>query len=151
MESEKVKEIKELLLRKAKEYESQTLLDILTLINELETENERLMKLQAIRGEYGRMSDNEIEDRHEIASIINGCLRDGYCTASQLARRITQAGYGNVKQAVKEFAENLKRKSDFFINEDNYNEHIEVVKIKYIDELLKEYGLEVEEWWLNEQ
>ena len=42
MESEKVKEIKELLLRKAKEYESQTLLDILTLINELESENERL-------------------------------------------------------------------------------------------------------------
>lgn len=44
MESEKVKEIKELLLRKAKEYESQTLLDILTLINELESENKRLNK-----------------------------------------------------------------------------------------------------------
>ena len=42
MKSEKVKEIKELLLRKAKEYESQTLLEILTLINELESENERL-------------------------------------------------------------------------------------------------------------
>lgn len=44
MNSEKVKEIKELLLRKAKEYESQTLLEILTLINELESENERLNK-----------------------------------------------------------------------------------------------------------
>ena len=44
MNSEKVKEIKELLLRKAKEYESQTLLEILTLINELESENERLKK-----------------------------------------------------------------------------------------------------------
>ena len=42
MNSEKVKEIKELLLRKAKEYESQTLLDILTLINDLESENKRL-------------------------------------------------------------------------------------------------------------
>lgn len=47
MNSEKVKEIKELLLRKAKEYESQTLLDILTLINELESENERLKILLA--------------------------------------------------------------------------------------------------------
>lgn len=47
MSSEKVKEIKELLLRKAKEYESQTLLDILTLINELESENERLKILLA--------------------------------------------------------------------------------------------------------
>ena len=44
MESEKVKEIKELLLRKAKEYESQTLLDILNLINELESENERFVE-----------------------------------------------------------------------------------------------------------
>ena len=44
MNSEKVKEIKELLLRKAKEYESQTLLDILTLISELESENKRLNK-----------------------------------------------------------------------------------------------------------
>ena len=47
MNSEKVKEIKELLLRKTKEYESQTLLDILTLINELESENERLKILLA--------------------------------------------------------------------------------------------------------
>ena len=47
MNSEKVKELKELLLRKAKEYESQTLLDILTLINELESENERLKILLA--------------------------------------------------------------------------------------------------------
>lgn len=54
------------------------------------------------------MSDKEIEDRHEIASIINGCLREGYCTASQLARRITQAGYGNVTQAVKELQEGKK-------------------------------------------
>ena len=35
-----------------------------------------------------------IEDKHEIASIINHCLNDGYCDASMLARRITQAGYG---------------------------------------------------------
>ena len=45
MESEKVKEIKELLLRKAKEYESQTLLDILSLINELESDNKSLQDL----------------------------------------------------------------------------------------------------------
>ena len=82
------------------------------------------------------MTDNEMEDRHEIASIIDGCLRDGYCTASQLARRIAQAGYGNVKQAVKEFAEKLKSKLydlEGIVQEDD------------IDELLKEYGVEVEE------
>ena len=51
MESEKVKEIKELLIRKAKEYESQTHLDILTLINDLESENERLKTVVDIANE----------------------------------------------------------------------------------------------------
>ena len=55
MNSEKVKEIKELLLRKAKEYESQTLLDILTLINELESENERL-KTQLAQANAGTVN-----------------------------------------------------------------------------------------------
>ena len=49
-----------------------------------------------------------IEDKHEIASIINRCLDDGYCDASMLARRITQAGYGNNNRVRKEFAEELK-------------------------------------------
>ena len=51
MNSEKVKEIKELLLRKAKEYESQTLLDILTLINEFESENKELRVVVDIANE----------------------------------------------------------------------------------------------------
>lgn len=57
MNSEKVKEIKELLLRKSKEYESQTLLDILTLINVLESENKILKK------DY----DDIIEDNKDLA------------------------------------------------------------------------------------
>lgn len=49
-----------------------------------------------------------IEDKHEIASIINHCLNDGYCDASMLARRITQAGYGNNNRVRNEFAQKLK-------------------------------------------
>lgn len=49
-----------------------------------------------------------IEDKHEIASIINRCLDDGYCDASMLARRITQAGYENNNRVRKEFVEKLK-------------------------------------------
>lgn len=52
-----------------------------------------------------------IEDKHEIASIINHCLNDGYCDASMLARRITQAGYGNNNRVRNEFVEKLKEKA----------------------------------------
>ena len=52
-----------------------------------------------------------IEDKHEIASIINHCLNDGYCDASMLARRITQAGYGNNNRVCNEFVEKLKEKA----------------------------------------
>lgn len=79
MNSEKVKEIKELLKRKAKEYESQTYLDILTLINELESENERLMKLQARGGcrvaELG-IENQQLKDRIAELEKENKAIKD---------------------------------------------------------------------------
>lgn len=77
-----------------------------------------------------------IEDKHEIASIINHCLNDGYCDASMLARRIAQAGYGNNNRVRNEFAEKLKN----VIHERDYVQgYAEIGLIEEIDELLKEY------------
>lgn len=83
-----------------------------------------------------------IEDKHEIASIINRCLDDGYCDASMLARRITQAGYGNNNRVRNEFAEKLKK--IVFEQGNPYNVPYEEfsqanVLFMAIDELLKEY------------
>lgn len=77
-----------------------------------------------------------IEDKHEIASIINRCLDDGYCDASMLARRITQAGYGNNNRVRNEFAEKLKGKFKEFDSR--------WIVYSKIDELLKEYKNEQE-------
>ena len=79
MESEKVKEIKELLLRKAKEYESQTLLDILTLINELESENKRL-KIQLAQANAGIVNCSgcklvEINAVREFVEKLKECAK----------------------------------------------------------------------------
>ena len=83
MNSEKMKEIKELLLRKAKEYESQTLLDILTLINELESENERFAEscknchyikdLEIANGHARELKDRivELEKENELLRSKN--------------------------------------------------------------------------------
>lgn len=77
-----------------------------------------------------------IEDKHEIASIINHCLNDGYCDASMLARRITQAGYGNNNRVRNEFADKLKGKLQDF---GDGGEKGAYITEKDIDELLKEY------------
>lgn len=83
------------------------------------------------------LTDQEIEDRHTIASIINECLRDGYCNASHLARRITQQGIGNKKQAVKEFCEKLKYK----LSSDKCSDYIPFIVYDWIAELFTElYG-----------
>ena len=89
-----------------------------------------------------------IEDKHEIASIINHCLNDGYCDASMLARRITQAGYGNNNRVRKEFVEKLKTVvsmemvivRDCTGEENILRRRIDVdVLLEKINELLKEY------------
>ena len=116
MESEKVKEIKELLKRKAKEYESQTYLDILTLINELESENERLMKLQARGGcrvaELG-IENQQLKDR--IAELEN---TDYYKEIEKKKEDLLCKEYGLIKyeketagKYLKQFMEKLKEKA----------------------------------------
>lgn len=77
-----------------------------------------------------------IEDKHEIASIINHCLNDGYCDASMLARRITQAGYGNNNRVRNEFADKLKGKLQDF---GDGGEKGAYITEKDIYELLKEF------------
>lgn len=77
-----------------------------------------------------------IEDKHEIASIINHCLKDGCCDVSMLARRIAQAWYRNNNRVRNEFAGKLKN----VIHERDYVQgYAEIGLIEEIDELLKEY------------
>ena len=154
MNSEKVKEIKELLLRKAKEYESQTLLDILALINELESENERLMKLQAKGGyrvaelgiENQQLKDRIAELEKENALIKNSVAMRDYKTLEEISNN-----------KVKQFAEKLKNKLfEFFQDNEELDGKISVgplyvdvigveakdgtiISLGLIDELLKEY------------
>lgn len=132
MESEKVKEIKELLLRKAKEYESQTLLDILTLINELESENERLNK-----------SDTSKEESSiEYYNLYKDFKREN----QQLKDRIAELENENVKQ-LKQFAERLKEKFDeqkyFYETASISHRNISLTALntayRCLDETLKEY------------
>lgn len=146
MNSEKVKEIKELLLRKAKEYESQTLLDILTLINELESENERLNKaINSVRkiDEFAKCRDCTAWSGTDCTRHLytQGCLKDE----------------NNIKrQAVKEFTDKLKIKLfEFFQDNEELDGKISVgplyvevigveakdgtiISLGLIDELLKE-------------
>lgn len=146
MNSEKVKEIKELLLRKAKEYESQTLLDILTLINELESENERLNKaINSVRkiDEFAKCRDCTAWSGTDCTRhpYTQGCLKDE----------------NNIKrQAVKEFTDKLKIKLfEFFQDNEELDGKISVgplyvevigveakdgtiISLGLIDELLKE-------------
>ena len=81
MNSEKVKEIKELLKRKAKEYESQTHLDILTLINELESENKSLQDLcnktyEDLTKEIDRLEKENVKQLKQFAERLKGKLQD---------------------------------------------------------------------------
>lgn len=89
-----------------------------------------------------------IEDKHEITSIINHCLKDGYCDVSVLARRIAQAGYRKNNRVRKEFAEKLKTAismemvtiKDCTGDENILRRRVDVdVLLEKINELLKEY------------
>lgn len=88
------------------------------------------------------MKKYNIEDKHEIASIIYHCLEDGCCDTSMLARRIAQAGYGNNNRVRNEFAEKLKK--IVFEQGNPYNVPYEEfsqanVLFMVIDDMLKEY------------
>ena len=148
MESEKVKEIKELLLRKAKEYESQTLLDILTLINELESENERFAE-SCKNCHY--IKDIEIANGHARE------LKDRIAELEKENDELASKFIDSYNDSLKDFAEKVKNKLfEFFQDNEGLDGKISVgvlyvdvigveakdgtiISLGLIDELLKEY------------
>lgn len=89
------------------------------------------------------MENKEIET---MACILTKKCKSGCATCSILseygcaeyesAKKLQEVGYGNIKKAVKEFAEKLK--SMAFYGYDNLNnEQIHAVDIADIDELIK--------------
>lgn len=147
MESEKVKEIKEALKQNdgsgmvyEVDYKKRTCKfihheDILTLINELESENERLMKLQS-RGGY-RVAELGIENQ-QLKDRIAELEKENALIKSSVAMRDYKTLEEIINNRVKQFAEMLKEKMDVR----------EYMGVKYkqgvfsendIDETLKEY------------
>ena len=130
MNSEKVKEIKKIVRYFADKYmtaqctrvpKRELFADILTLINELESENERLMKLQSRGG--CRIAELDIENQQlkdRIAELEN---TDYY---KEIAGKY-----------LKEFAEKLKECAQ--TNLDHFMGFQKVILTEQIDELLKEY------------
>ena len=141
MESEKVKEIKESLQQEihlteyvdsaySENVSLDLLKDVLTLINELETENERLMKLQARGGcrvaelgiENQQLKDRIAELETENAIIKNSVAMRDYKTLEEMSNN-----------KVKQFAERLKEELGSVDLIRGW-----AVKV-FIDETLKEY------------
>ena len=135
MNSEKVKEIKELLLRKAKEYESQTLLDILTLINELESENELLRNEKVVYETVDYCYEDLKKAEKRIAELEkeNERLLDSVETV-QNNRCVYKCELA--KKQLKQFAERLKGKLQDF---GDGGEKGAYITEKDIDETLKEF------------
>ena len=153
MESEKVKEIKDSIQRKINRAEKSgddfvncvsvdALKMYLTLINELESENERLMKLQSRGGcrvaELG-IENQQLKDR--IAELEN---TDYYKEIERKKEDLLCKEYGLIKyekeiagKYLKEFAEKLKECAQ--TNLDHFTGFQKVILTEQIDELLKEY------------
>ena len=93
-----------------------------SLAKELKKKMDKEKELEDMTAEYEKA---QLSARVTIGSMNKG-EADWYC------RHLQNAGYGNVKQAVKEFAEKLKEKA-FPV--------MRCVPVEYIDELIKElYG-----------
>lgn len=92
--------------------------------------------------------EKEIEDMAEVISEENERMfvyHDGYiCTPTDQAKTLNNAGYGNIEQAVRGFAEELKKRAKTAtVDVDgvgNYKWVIEtkVVGVTEIDKLIKE-------------
>ena len=99
-------------------------------------------------------AENEIED---MASALTGevinngdkLVKLGYIETKAIAELLVSAGIGNVKQAVKEFAEELKEKAKYkelkTCSNSGWDEGFNVIRkaisVDDIDELIKEnYG-----------
>ena len=139
MESEKVKEIKKALEDNANYehydklgyidgYKCKTVAyaDILTLINELESEKERLrLEIDVLIGK--KIVEKQ---KYDNALIMKIDIQE------QLKDRIAELENENVKQ-LKQFAERLKEKLKEKVNADNVDVFIECAKLS--DETLKEF------------
>ena len=147
MESEKVKEIKDKLQEeifitnsfgdKLRKVPTKELENLLTLINELESENERLMKLQARGGcrvaELG-IENQQLKDRIAELEKENAIKTD---TIADLLKK--QEFYE--KEKLNKFAEMLKEKChNYYPSIDHYCCSEKAVDIKDIDETLKNFA-----------
>lgn len=170
MESEKVKEIKKTVRYFADKYmtaqcigvpKRELFADILTIINELETENERLMKLQARGGcrvaelaiENQQLKDRiaELESENERLENKNyqleqdlGQCENGYKLELHTARYQLHSANEDLKKAEKRIAELEEDKEKWQRKAVNYYQMaksygIECIIDNDIDELLKEY------------
>ena len=52
--------------------------------------------------------EKQIENIENIVDVILPIMKDGEFSARNLARALNKSGYGNVKEALKEFAERVK-------------------------------------------
>jgi hypothetical protein len=155
MESEKVKEIKEILNREVEEFQSEFCQEILTLINELESENERLsLRYRNLEINYNdtweyyrkyEVENQQLKDRIAELEKENGELlkeNEGYHGSYRCA--IDKIGELSAERYIKveQFAERLKEKivSMKWAREDTNEKLIKQgATIKAIDETLKEF------------
>ena len=153
MNSEKVKEIKESLQQEIHltEYVDSTysenvsldlFKDVLSIINELETENERLMKLQARGG--CRVAELGIENQHLKDKISELENTDYYKEIEKKKEDLLCKEYSLIKyekeiagKYLKKFAEKLKECAQ--TNLDHFTGFQKVILTEQIDELLKEH------------
>ena len=148
MESEKVKEIKEALeycsnhsvsdcsnvcpYDKYTRCRTELTKDSLTLINELESENERLNKSDTSKEESSIEYYNLYRDfkrENQTLKAENERLKEVIADQNELC--------WNCKKSVKEFAEKLRKKV-ISLNVWEFGE-IDIIDVDDIDELLKEY------------
>lgn len=96
----------------------------------------------------------EIEEMRQVMAEYScgkkctpSCEKRGYCHIERFIENLIDNGYGNVKQAVKEFAEKLKERVKFkevITTKREFNVYREVVSKEQIDELIKKlYGEEL--------
>lgn len=140
MNSEKVKEIKKALqdhsIEKLKyqdgiKIKELDFFDILTYINELESENERLNKSDTSKEESSIEYYNLYRDfkrENQTLKAENERLKEVIADQNELC--------WNCKKSVKEFAEKLKKRTILY---NGINVKYEAITADIIDELLKEY------------
>jgi hypothetical protein len=151
MESEKVKEIKKALAQNSgyihffNEYEvldDVAYTDILTLINELESENETLRNAKVVYETVDYCAEDLRKAQDRIAELEteikeNAFYSKGYAQGIKNTYEIV------VPDKLKQFAERLKETA-YKSTDWSHGEHPLVVEVDYIDEVLEEFIKDVE-------